>query len=119
LSDQFAFELRTEDFDLRIVIHLESLGENNIRAVNEFIPDFFKGMVMIHILDECELVRRRNDGDMRSGLLMPVTVLAFMINVKTMLVMFDRGYAIAPAGQIENYFFQQSRLSGIGFSYDG
>jgi hypothetical protein len=76
-------------------------------------------MIVIHILNKRKLMRRGNDGDQRARLFVPVTVLAFVVDIKTMPVVLDRGDAIAPAGQIGNNFFQQSRLPGVGFADNG
>ena len=42
-----------------------------------------------------------------------------LINVKTVLIVLDCGYAISPLDQFGNQFFHQRCFTGIGFTDDG
>jgi hypothetical protein len=44
---------------------------------------------------------------------------AFMVNIKAMLVVLDRGYAISPFDEFGNKFFHQRCFAGIGFTDNG
>jgi hypothetical protein len=50
---------------------------------------------------------------------MPPAVLALVVNIKAVLVVLDRGYAVSPFDESGNKFFYQRCFAGIGFTDNG
>ncbi len=111
--------LLAKDLDLRQSRSLVSLRQNNIDILKILLHELLRCQFFGNILDDGHLPGTRNSNRISPGRFVPKGVLTFVIDIKTMDIVFERADAVPPPLQFRDQFFEQRRLAAILFTDNG